>query len=96
MQQFPRDEQGDFSAVVFGRAFRCDHGVCALDQHILYFAKLGGGTFELLGDTIERQFQNVNTYHTGAAISLVMMVLILISMAIMNRFTDEPEEEVLV
>ena len=58
--------------------------------------KLGGGTFELLGDTIERQFQNVNTYHTGAAISLVMMVLILISMAIMNRFTDEPEEEVLV
>ncbi len=50
--------------------------------------KLGGGTFDLIGDTIERQFQNPSTYNVGAAISLVMMVLILISMAIMNRFSD--------
>ena len=50
--------------------------------------KLGGGTFDLLGDTIERQFQNVNTYNTGAAISLVMMILVLISLWVMNRFTD--------
>lgn len=54
--------------------------------------KLGGGTFELLGDTIERQFQNQNTYHIGAAISLVMMVLILLSLAVMNRFGSEDEE----
>ncbi len=50
--------------------------------------KLGGGTFDLLGDTIERQFQNVNTYNTGAAISLVMMILVLLSLYIMNKFTD--------
>ena len=50
--------------------------------------KLGGGTFELIGDTIERQFQNPSTYNVGAAISLVMMILILISLAIMNRFSD--------
>jgi spermidine/putrescine transport system permease protein len=50
--------------------------------------KLGGGTFELIGDTIERQFQNPSTYNIGAAISLVMMILILISLAIMNRFSD--------
>lgn len=50
--------------------------------------KLGGGTFDLLGDTIERQFQNVNTYNTGAAISLVMMILVLLSLWVMNRFTD--------
>lgn len=50
--------------------------------------KLGGGTFDLLGDTIERQFQNVSTYNIGAAISLVMMVLVLLSLWIMNRFTD--------
>ena len=54
--------------------------------------KLGGGSFDLIGDTIERQFQNAVTYHTGAAISLVMMVLILISLAIMNRFSDNEEE----
>ena len=51
--------------------------------------KLGGGTFDLIGDTIERQFQNPSTYNVGAAISLVMMILILISMAIMNRFSDD-------
>ncbi len=50
--------------------------------------KLGGGTFDLLGDTIERQFQNVNTYNTGAAISLVMMILVLLSLWFMNRFAD--------
>ena len=55
--------------------------------------KLGGGTFELIGDTIERQFQNETTYHVGAAISLVMMILILLSLAVMNRFSNESEEE---
>ena len=54
--------------------------------------KLGGGSFDLIGDTIERQFQNAPTYHTGAAISLVMMILILISLTVMNRFTDDNEE----
>ena len=53
--------------------------------------KLGGGTFELIGDTIERQFQNPSTYNVGAAISLVMMILILISLAVMNRFSDSEE-----
>lgn len=53
--------------------------------------KLGGGSFDLIGDTIERQFQNQVTYHTGAAVSLVMMILILISLAIMNKFSDNEE-----
>ena len=50
--------------------------------------KLGGGTFELIGDTIERQFVT-GALNTGAAISLVMMILIIISLTIMNRFSDE-------
>lgn len=54
--------------------------------------KLGGGSFDLIGDTIERQFQNAVTYHTGAAISLVMMILIIISLAIMNKFSDGGED----
>ncbi len=53
--------------------------------------KLGGGTFELIGDTIERQFQSYSTYNIGAAISLVMMLLILLSLAVMNRFSDGEE-----
>lgn len=55
--------------------------------------KLGGGSFELIGDTIERQFQSESTYNTGAAIALVMMILILISLAIMNKFADGDETE---
>lgn len=58
--------------------------------------KLGGGAFDLIGDTIERQFQNVNTYNIGAVISLVMMILILISVAVMNKFSDSNGEEMIV
>lgn len=52
--------------------------------------KLGGGTFELIGDTIERQFIT-GALNVGAAISLVMMVLILISLTVMNKFTDSDD-----
>ena len=58
--------------------------------------KLGGGNFDLIGDTIERQFKYASTYHIGAAISLVMMILILISIAVMNRFSDGDGEEMIV
>lgn len=54
--------------------------------------KLGAGKIDLVGDTIERLFQNPSTYNVGAAISLVMMILIIISVRIMNRFTDSDEE----
>ena len=52
--------------------------------------KLGGGSFQLIGDTIESYFTGTAiNFHFGAALSLVLMVLILLSMAVMNRFTDE-------
>ncbi len=57
--------------------------------------KLGGGTFELIGDTIERQFVS-GARNTGAAISLVMMILILISLGIMNKFSDADEGGIIV
>ncbi len=50
--------------------------------------KLGAGKIDLIGDTIERLFKNTSTYNVGAAISLVMMVLIIISVRIMNKFSD--------
>jgi spermidine/putrescine transport system permease protein len=51
--------------------------------------KLGAGKIDLVGDTIERLFQNASTYNVGAAMSLVMMILIIISVAIMNKFSDD-------
>ena len=53
--------------------------------------KLGAGKIDLVGDTIERLFQNVSTYNVGAAMSLIMMILIIISVAIMNKFSDDEE-----
>ena len=50
--------------------------------------KLGAGKIDLIGDTIERLFQNTSTYNVGAVISLVMMILILISVWVMNKFSD--------
>ncbi len=55
--------------------------------------KLGAGKIDLVGDTIERLFQNTSTYGVGAAISLVMMILILISVGVMNRFSGDDEGE---
>ncbi|MEG1743338.1 MAG: ABC transporter permease [Clostridia bacterium] len=56
--------------------------------------QLGPTDFVLIGDIIETQFKaSVSaTYNYGSAISLVLMMLILICMAIMNRFTDENSE----
>ena len=55
--------------------------------------KLGAGKIDLVGDTIERLFQNVSTYNVGASMSLVMMVLILISLWIMNRYSEDDADE---
>ncbi len=54
--------------------------------------KLGGSTFSLIGDIIEMQFKSANNYNLGAALSLILMVLILICMAIMNRFTGDEDD----
>ncbi|MBQ8174355.1 MAG: ABC transporter permease [Clostridia bacterium] len=51
--------------------------------------KMGNGRFEMIGDTIERQFMSNYDYHMGATLSLVLMVLIIICLAVMNRFGEE-------
>ena len=57
---------------------------------------LGGGTELLLGDLIERQFLGGAYYpQLGAAISLVMMVIVLVCMIVMNRFGEGEEQAVM-
>ena len=57
---------------------------------------LGGGTEMLLGDLIEQQYMGgaYNPY-LGAAISLVMMVIVVICMVVMNRFGEGEEKAVM-
>lgn len=57
---------------------------------------LGGGGNLLIGDLIEMQFLgNAYNPNLGAAISLVLMVIVLIMMAIMNKFDADDGERVL-
>lgn len=57
---------------------------------------LGGGTQMMLGDLIENQFLGgAYNPHLGAAISMVMMVIVVICMLIMNHFGDGEGEAVM-
>ena len=57
---------------------------------------LGGGTQMMLGDLIELQFLG-GSYdpHLGAAISMVMMAIVVVCMVVMNRFGEGEGEAVL-
>ena len=57
---------------------------------------LGGGTQLMLGDLIEQQFLG-GAYdpHLGAAISMVMMVIVVVCMVVMNRFGEGEEQAVM-
>ena len=53
--------------------------------------KLGGTNNTMIGDVIELQFKGSLNRNFGAAMSLVLMVLVFISIWLMNRFTDDEE-----
>ena len=57
---------------------------------------LGGGTELMLGDLIEQQFLGgAYNPHLGAAISLVMMLIVVVCMVVMNRFGEGEEQAVM-
>ena len=49
--------------------------------------KLGNGKFFLIGDAIEGQYV-ANNLHFAAAIAFVLMIILLVVMALMKRYTD--------
>lgn len=51
---------------------------------------LGGSKIVLIGNVIEQQFR-VGNWHTGSGLSLVLMIFILISMAILSKYDKEGE-----
>lgn len=54
--------------------------------------KLGGAETMLIGDVIEKQFKTSNNPNMGAALSLLLMLMVLVCTGIMNRFGGEDEE----
>jgi len=52
---------------------------------------LGGGHYMLIGNLIEQQFLTVYDWHFGSAISIIMMLFILISMAFTAKYDKNKE-----
>ena len=53
--------------------------------------KLGSSGTTLIGDVIESQFKTAYNPNLGAALSLVLMVMIFVCIGVMNRFSDDEE-----
>lgn len=55
---------------------------------------LGGGTYTLIGNLIEKQFISMGNWNFGSAISMIMAVIIMLSMNLANRVdqTDDTEK----
>ncbi|MBQ3528856.1 MAG: ABC transporter permease [Clostridia bacterium] len=53
--------------------------------------KLGGSSVNMIGDIIESLINKVATRHVGAMLALVLMVIILVCIMLMNRFSDDDE-----
>ena len=53
--------------------------------------KLGSTGTTLIGDVVESQFKTAYTPTLGAALSLVLMVLVFICIGVMNKFTGDDE-----
>lgn len=58
--------------------------------------KLGGVDTLLIGDVIERMFKQAYNPNAGAALSLVLMVLVFVCTGIMNRFGGDEESGVVI
>ncbi|MDD6308638.1 MAG: ABC transporter permease [Clostridia bacterium] len=51
---------------------------------------LGSGKITLIGDIIEQQFLHAGNWGFGAAISIIVMLVVVLCMWIVNRFSDDP------
>ena len=56
---------------------------------------LGGGKILLIGNVIEQEFKQVNNWHVGSGLSIVLMIFIIISMFITNKYDRDGEGAVL-
>lgn len=52
---------------------------------------LGGSKILLIGNVIEQEFITANNWNTGSGLSLVLMLFILLSMAVMSKYDNESE-----
>lgn len=54
---------------------------------------LGGNKYNLIGNVIEQQFRWTGDWHFGSSMSIILMVFILITMAITNKFGGDMSDK---
>ena len=52
---------------------------------------LGGGKIQLIGNVIEQEFTTANNWNVGSGLSLVLMILVIGSMALMSKYDKSGE-----
>lgn len=52
---------------------------------------LGGGKVLLIGNVIEQEFMQGSNWHLGSGLSFVLMIFVIASMALMNKFDKDVE-----
>ncbi len=55
---------------------------------------LGGGKIHLIGNIIEQEFTVSSNWNLGSGLSLIMMIFIVVSMALLSKIGDESEGRV--
>lgn len=56
---------------------------------------LGGNKINLIGNIIEEQFVRIGNWHFGSAVSIILILFILGSMGIMNRYDQQEGENII-
>ena len=52
---------------------------------------LGGSKILLIGNVIEQEFKQVSNWHVGSGLSLVLMIFIILSMALISKYYKDGE-----
>ena len=67
------------------------HGLCTVTDNFCHLRLLGGSKILLIGNVIEQEFKQGSNWHSGSGMSLVLMIFILISMALIAKYDKDGE-----
>lgn len=67
------------------------HGICTTLTTFVISNLLGGSKILLIGNVIEQEFTKGSNWNLGSGLSLVLMVFILISMALIAKYDKNGE-----
>ena len=85
---FPREKAA--LAMIGTTALRIPRSALALTTFVISDL-LGGSKILLIGNVIEQEFKQGSNWHTGSGLSLVLMIFIIASMAVIAKYDKNGE-----